>query len=120
MTQDIKVNAEAAWLKVRELINRAERSRGGIGQAALAHRAGVSQAAISRIRGEQPIRIGRSFIRLYEYALKADHLKPPKDPLANLLLVDALQEVWTGSDEHAAALAAIIRASADVARAMNQ
>lgn len=117
MTAEIKREGiESAWVKVRELINSCERRNGGEGQVALGRECGVSQATISRLADRQPTKWGRGFIRLYEYANRRQIARRAHDPAANLLLLSALQDVWNGTDEHAEALAAIIRATSDLAR----
>jgi hypothetical protein len=110
----------SAWRRVRALIASCDRRQGGIGQVALGEACGVSQATISRLSSEQPAKWGAGFIRLFNYAQKQERSKTRPDPSTSLVLVSALEEVWNGTDEHAEALAAIIRATGEAARAANQ
>jgi len=119
MRDSIKGDRQAAWRVVKALIDRYECSQGGDGQAVLALKCGVSQPTISRLRAGPPDRVGAAFQRLFVYATNAQISVSKSDPCTNALLAAALREVWNGTDEHARALAAIIRATGDATRAAN-
>jgi transcriptional regulator with XRE-family HTH domain len=75
-------------------------------QAELAQRAGVSQSAVSRIlSGRAAQREGRARRRLLELVGEGAGVRPA---------LTAVSEIWDGSDAHAQALAALIRASAEL------
>jgi len=120
MDEEIKADLTAAWRRVQRLIEEYESRSGGRGQQELAAQAGVSQATISRLAQRPPKRIGGGFVRLFVYARKREVSIAKPDPRSSPELIAALSEVWNGTDVHAKALAAIIRAMADVARAANQ
>jgi DNA-binding MurR/RpiR family transcriptional regulator len=81
-------------------------------QAALAKAAGVHQSTVSRILDKKTIsRRGQARARLIAYArnaLKGEMAKGTEKVLA------AFESVWDGSEEHAAAVARIIDALADL------
>lgn len=80
-----------------------------ITQLDLAEHSGVSQSQISRILSGQYRRESVNVQRLCDYARKA--LDIPLQPSASALgvLNSAIQETWDGTDEHAEALAQVIR-----------
>ena len=119
MRDSIKGDRQAAWRVVKALIDSYECSGGGEGQAMLALKCGVSQPTISKLRVGPPDRVGGAFQRLFVYATNARTSVSTPDPCTNDMLVAALREVWNGTDEHARALAAIIRATGDATRAAN-
>lgn len=82
-----------------------------ISQNALATAAGVDQATVSRILRKCPQRAGPAFSRLCIYATNIDEDGLRPDPSDSEDLMNALRDVWNGSDEHAEALAEIIRAA---------
>jgi transcriptional regulator with XRE-family HTH domain len=80
----------------------------GESQAAIAERAGVSQAAVSRALNGTPERNGKARAKLFIFMQQAvASLAPPP-------AVVALRDVWDGSEEHALALAALITASGEL------
>lgn len=87
-------------------------------QAVLAERAGVSQAAVSRLLERPPNSNGRAFKRLCVYAHSKHNERRPmlSSSREGAALVAALEEVWNGTPEHAQALAAMIRAAGVAAR----
>lgn len=79
--------------------------REGWSQREVAQRANVSQPTVSRMLSGREHR-GPAYRQLSIFIHKrADSLQMPREAL------DALQQIWDGSDEHAAALAALISAS---------
>jgi hypothetical protein len=82
-----------------------------ISQEALAKAAGINQATVSRIMARCPRRAGGAFTKLCRYADKVCERESRPDPSLCSELMNALRDVWNGSDEHAEALAAIIRAA---------
>jgi hypothetical protein len=87
------------------------------GQSQLALDSGVSQPSISRLKDRCPDRVGRAFEALFKYSSKWERGSTPVEPAGNQALMAALQSVWNGSDEHAHALAEMIRAAGHVAAA---
>lgn len=79
-----------------------------ISQRELAERAGVAQATVSRALSAEPVRPGRARTRLVAYLRRQGRLAGA-DPI-----FDAVIEIWDGSEEHAAALARLLLASADL------
>lgn len=94
------------WLRLKATLETQE-----VSQEALAIAAGINQATVSRILGRCPKRAGAAFIRLCIYANRVDEHGSRPDPALSDELMNALRDVWNGSDEHAKALAAIIRAA---------
>ena len=86
-------------------------TRGGMSQAKLARRAGVSQPTVSRAMRRAPRRNSQSYTRLCSYIHKELGEVGLPGPAC-----DALAEIWDGSLGHAEALAALIRAAGDVGR----
>jgi transcriptional regulator with XRE-family HTH domain len=80
----------------------------GINQQALAERAQVSQATVSRARNGPPLRNGVARARLVRYMQQYSSSRTPA-PAA-----EVLREVWDGTDQHALALAALLRASREL------
>ncbi len=84
-------------------------NRNGWSQHDVANKAGVSQATVSRVLSRQPQRNGPGYRRLCVFI--QDTLGDSGDPQEAL---DAVKQIWDGSDEHAAALAHLIAASAEL------
>ncbi len=80
----------------------------GITQQALAKRAEVSQATVSRARNGPPVRIGAAHARLVRFMQQYSSSRSPAPA------VEVLREVWDGTDQHALALAALLRASREL------
>jgi len=82
-------------------------------QRELADNAGVSQSTISRSRSfHGRSRVSTELKDLCTYAgIEIEVLVPASscDPRENALLMDALREVWDGSDGNAKALAKVIK-----------
>jgi len=82
-------------------------------QRELAEMAGVSQSTISRaLKGKIRSRLSNGLCKLCNYAKIETHKRPPAsgcDPRTNPHLINALNTVWDGSDQHARALAKVIR-----------
>jgi hypothetical protein len=82
----------------------------GISQTELAKRASVSQSTVSRAIALAPARRGAAREKLFTFIhneLGADSSIGRAEPV-----LTAFRQVWDGSDEHAAALAGVIRATA--------
>ena len=79
--------------------------REGWSQDEVARRAGVGQATVSRMLSDHERR-GPASRRLSTFIHR--RTTSPQQPNE---AIDALQRIWDGSDEHAAALAALISAS---------
>ena len=81
-----------------------------ITQAAIALALGVSQGQVSRaLAGRSPIR-SRIARQICNYVLTQTRGVTTRSVKENEELIAALAETWDGSDSHAAALAAVIRA----------
>jgi hypothetical protein len=99
----------------------AEIGRSGKSQQCIAIESGTSQSAVSRILAACPERDGAAFKRLCIYANKSlsmgDEKRLVAPPIKDKILAAAIHEVWNGTPEHALALAAMIRAAGNLARA---
>jgi transcriptional regulator with XRE-family HTH domain len=82
-----------------------------LSQSELASRAGVNQATVSRALRKQPTRHSRALQRLCIYADIEYGEGPKSTTSSSKLIIEAFQEVWDGTDAHAAAIARIIQAS---------
>ena len=80
-------------------------------QSEVATQAGVDQATVSRILARCPRRNGKAFYRLCNYALMPSSRKKRFDPRDNGEMMEALRDVWDGTDDHAEAIAGLIRAA---------
>lgn len=80
----------------------------GINQQGLAERAQVSQATVSRARKGPPLRNGAAHARLVRYMQQYSSCRTPA------VAARVLWEVWDGTDQHALALAALLRASREL------
>lgn len=81
----------------------------GVDQATLASRAKISQSTVSRAIHRQPQRNSKAYARLVRFMQQNAILDAKPDPA-----LDALQDIWDGSAEHAAALASLIHASREL------
>lgn len=99
-TPDLRARAQLASHQLKQA---------GITQAKLAEKLGVSQSQISRALSGNAIRPSRVFRAACEYAEMQGKSAAQGGRLPNDELVAAIQEVWDGTSEHAAALAAVIR-----------
>lgn len=86
----------------------------GMTQKQVAFAIGASQSQISRILSGRIIRRTRLFEKLCIYASSQLHFGKRPDVRRNTELMSALGEVWDGSDEHARALAQVIRSLAEL------
>jgi len=77
-------------------------------QEDIARAAGVSQATVSRVLRRSSQRSGRAYRRLRTYIQEADASRVKEIPH----VAEALRRTWDGTDQHAAALAELIDASA--------
>lgn len=82
-------------------------TREGISQASLARRAGVSQSTVSRAMRRTPAKQSAAHRQLVSYMQNIGPLEPPP-------ALDALRQIWDGSEAHAAALARLIFASGEL------
>ena len=84
--------------------------RHGLSQTAIAAGAGVSQSQVSRIlAGKAFRRRSKAFDRVCSYVSLYAGTVSREDVLACPELLDAITEVWDGSQAHAVAMAAVIR-----------
>lgn len=79
-------------------------------QTDVASAAGVSQSTVSRALRREPQRSGAGYLRLCSW-IRQQTLPESSAPTQ---VMAALRETWDGSDRHAAALAALIEASARI------
>ncbi|WP_150680068.1 helix-turn-helix domain-containing protein [Pandoraea pneumonica] len=83
--------------------------RAGMTQTEIAARFGISQSQVSRIFSGKVTRRTESFDALL---LFADRISPDarrRSPRTNDTLMQALADVWDGSEAHASAIARVIR-----------
>jgi DNA-binding LacI/PurR family transcriptional regulator len=95
----------------RELVKRLLRER-QLTQTQLAKKAGVHQSTVSRVTGKKKtVRQGRSKAKLLGYTRKelSGELAEGEDKI-----LTAFKSIWDGSEEHAAAIARVIGATADL------
>jgi transcriptional regulator with XRE-family HTH domain len=78
--------------------------REGWTQRELAEEAGVTQSTVSRALSRTPVRTTQAHLKLMH--LIREHAAPPAT------VASAMRDVWDGTPEHDAALAALISASA--------
>jgi transcriptional regulator with XRE-family HTH domain len=89
---------------------RAYLMREGMSQVRLAREAGVSQATVSRAMKQEAIRRTKPGQKLFNYMRQAGMIgRPP--PLIEQLVLGAFVEVWDQTEEHASAVAKIIKAT---------
>lgn len=86
----------------------------GMTQKQIAIAVGASQSQVSRILSGHIIRRTRLLETLCIYASSKLHFGKRPDVRRNTELMSALAEVWDGSDEHARALARVIRSLAEL------
>src|SRR4051794_9150169 len=77
-------------------------------QSEVAAAAGVSQSTVSRMLRREPQRSGAGYLRLCSWIRQ----QTVPDGSVPAPIIAALRETWDGSAGHAAALAALIEASA--------
>lgn len=83
--------------------------RDGLRQQDVADQAGVSQSTVSRaVRGRRQ-RVTKEYVRLCSY-IQDQGFGPSAPTKAHV----ALDETWDGSDQHAEALAVLIKASKEL------
>lgn len=85
---------------------RSHMQRQGLSQARVASQAGVSQSAVSRALSGPNAREGRAHARLFDYL----QLLPEQPDRA----LDAVRQLWDGTEEHESALTRLIEASGDL------
>lgn len=88
----------------------------GITQTQLAVAIEASQSQVSRILSGRIVRHTKLLDRLCAYARHRLNFGKHSDVRRNAELMAALADVWDGSDEHAHALAQIIRSLAELDR----
>lgn len=86
----------------------------GINQSVLASAIGASQSQVSRILSGRIVRHTKLLDRLCIYARRRLNFGGRHDVRRNVELMSALTDVWDGSDEHAHALAQVIRSLAEL------
>ena len=112
MSSNVKINLEREWRNLVRFCN-----ENAAAQESISRLAGVSQSTVSRVLSSMPKTRGGAFKKLCKYAKENQKARSTTDPSANETLMQALKDVWNGTDEHAMALAAIIRAIDDVVHA---
>jgi transcriptional regulator with XRE-family HTH domain len=83
--------------------------RHGLSQVDIALGSSVSQSQVSRILAGKASRRSRAFDRVCSYVFRHASMVSREDVRACPELLDAITEVWDGSQAHAVALAAVIR-----------
>ncbi|WP_408492165.1 helix-turn-helix domain-containing protein [Paraburkholderia strydomiana] len=86
----------------------------GVTQNALAIAIDASQSQVSRILSGRIVRHTKLLERLCIYASRRLKFHRRRDVRQNAELMSALTDVWDGSDEHAQALAHVIRSLAEL------
>jgi len=80
-----------------------------ITQSQIARDVGLSQPQVSRLLSGRAKRRSIAFDRVCSYVLRHVHPVSVRDVRRCIVLIDALVLVWDGSQEHAQALASVIR-----------
>jgi len=83
----------------------------GVTQSQIAEALGASQGQVSRILGGKVRRASRLFEEVCLYVERMDQGVTAEAVRESDELINALQETWNGSSEHATALAAVIRST---------
>lgn len=86
----------------------------GVTQNALASAIDASQSQVSRILSGRIVRHTKLLEKLCIYASRRLKFHRRRDVRRNAELMSALTDVWDGSDEHAHALAHVIRSLAEL------
>jgi hypothetical protein len=81
-----------------------------ITQDAISADTGVPQSTVSRFLARCPRRASRAFNTLCNYALRKKSVEAKPDPGTSDELMSAMRNIWNGTEEHARALADILRA----------
>lgn len=79
----------------------------------LARAAGVSQSTVSRALNATAVRRGKARARLFKYCGINEYLEHTPDRVREVVM-GAFERVWDRSDDHAAAIAKVIDALADL------
>lgn len=83
------------------------KSENSLTQEEIAKASGVDQSTVSRVLRGEKCRLDGSVVAICNYAKL--NVNQGVDPRKSQVLMEALEEVWDGSMEHAAALSKIIR-----------
>jgi transcriptional regulator with XRE-family HTH domain len=86
----------------------------GLTQNQLASSIGASQSQVSRILSGRIVRRTKLLDKLFIYANRRLNFGRGRDVRRNAELMSALTDVWDGSNEHAHALAHVIRSLAEL------
>ena len=88
--------------------------REGATQSSLAREADVSQSAVSRAVRGKPLRQGRARERLSVY-MRQRGIEVGPSTQGALIVLEAFNQIWDGSEAHAAAMARLIAATEGLA-----
>jgi hypothetical protein len=97
-------------LKERWACARAALLERGITQEAISAEVSVPQSTVSRFLARCPRRNSKAFAILCNYALSNGLNEDRPDPGTSDELMSAMRNTWNGTEEHARALADILRA----------
>ncbi|GAB7540556.1 hypothetical protein [Cupriavidus sp. 8B] len=86
--------------------------RGDITQLQLSRATGVDQSQISRLLAGKGKTVSRAGMLLFAYKLDKDTSEARPDPGSSIVLMEAISEVWDGTQAGARRLAHVIRALA--------
>jgi len=81
----------------------------GLSQLAIAKATGYSQSQVSRALAGHTLRRSKAFKDICSYVFFTSNSQTRDSVIANRDLVDALTEVWDGTESHSTALACVIR-----------
>lgn len=79
-------------------------------QSNVANKCNISQSTISRYLENPPIKVTGVLIKLCNYAKIDLFLNDSSKPMNNEILMNALEDVWNGTEIHAKKIARVIRA----------
>lgn len=90
--------------------------RTGITQMRLSVALGVSQSQISRVLSGKSSKRSKLLHRICRYALESAETVTPEAVRRNDELIESLAQIWDGTQEHAHALASVIRSLGALSR----
>jgi predicted transcriptional regulator len=93
---------------------RAFMNQRGLSQTALAKAVGVSQASVSRALARKGPRHGAARSKLFSYTGISEYDRQRSEAKGPKLVMAAFERVWDQSEAHAAAVARVIDALADL------
>lgn len=79
----------------------------GLNSSKISKILGVNQSQIYRNLNDEPKTVNKTVMRLCDY-VNIDYMEKARDPRESDALMNALAELWDGTDAHARKIAAVI------------